>query len=84
MHSEALLRKVNYFVFPARVILTGTEGIAASLSYYFESQTLFIFLHFVFQALLLVFSYFLVGRTFSFRTFIVVGVVITSLTVLPD
>ena len=39
---------LKYFVLPSKVILTGTEGIAAALSYYFESEFLFIGLYFVF------------------------------------
>lgn len=75
---------LKYFVLPSKVILTGTEGIAASLSYYFESYWLFIILYAVFQSVLLLFGYFKVSRSFSFRSFVVVSVVIGSLLMLPE
>ena len=44
---------LKYFVLPSKVILTGTEGIATALSYYYDSYWLFIILYMVFQAALL-------------------------------
>ena len=35
---------LKYFVLPAGIILTGTEGVAAAISYYFENPTIFIVL----------------------------------------
>jgi len=49
---------LKYFILPSKVILTGTEGIATALSYYFESFNLFIVLYVIFQALLLVFAFY--------------------------
>ena len=40
---------LKYFVLPSKVILTGTEGIASALSYYFDSYPLFIGLYLIFQ-----------------------------------
>jgi len=59
---------LKYFVLPSKVILTGSEGIAAALSYYFESYTLFIGLYVVFQLALLSFAWLKVGRTTSRAT----------------
>ena len=80
LYSVAL----KYFVFPSRVILTGTEGIASSLSYFFDSDTLFVLLYVIFQACLLVFAYYRVSRVFAVRTLIVVSTVALCLMVLPD
>ena len=43
---------LKYFVLPSKVILTGTEGIATALSYYFDSYWLFIILYLIFQRIL--------------------------------
>jgi uncharacterized membrane-anchored protein YitT (DUF2179 family) len=75
---------LKYFVLPAKVILTGTEGIAAALSYYFDSYWLFIALYAVFQVLLLAFAFIKVSRRFAIRSFITVVTVITLLTLLPE
>ncbi len=74
---------LKYFVLPSRVILTGTEGIAAALSYYFDSRHLFIVLYLVFQACLLVFAWMRVSRTFAIRSAAVVGIVVAGLSFLP-
>ncbi|KAF0094757.1 MAG: hypothetical protein E1N59_1761 [Puniceicoccaceae bacterium 5H] len=74
---------LKYFVLPAKVILTGMEGIAVSLSYYFESEWLFIGLYLIFQTILLAFGFFKVGRSFSFRSLCVVTTVVVLLAVLP-
>lgn len=75
---------LKYFVLPSQVILTGTEGIAAALSYYFENYALFIILYVVFQAVLLLFAFARVSRTFAFRSLIVVATVVLGLAVLPE
>ena len=80
MYAVAL----RYFVLPSRVVLTGTEGVAAALSYYFESGALFIGLYLVFQLALLAFAFFKVGRVFAVRTLVVVATVVTGLTALPE
>ena len=58
---------LKYFVLPSKVVLTGTEGIATALSYYFESYWLFIGLYLAFQSALLAFAFARVGRTFAIR-----------------
>lgn len=75
---------LKYFVLPSKVILTGTEGIATGVSYYFESYWLFIGLYQLFQAALLAFAFARVSRVFAQRSLLVVGTVILALTVLPD
>lgn len=74
---------LKYFVLPSKVILTGSEGIAAALSYYFESYTLFIGLYVVFQLALLSFAWLKVGRLFAVRSAVVVATVVTALSLLP-
>ena len=75
---------LKYFILPSEVILTGTEGIAASVSYYLESYPLFIVLYLCFQAVLLVFAFFKVSRMFALRTFTVVATVTAALAFLPE
>ncbi|MBK1831898.1 YitT family protein [Verrucomicrobiaceae bacterium R5-34] len=75
---------LKYFVLPSKVILTGTEGIATALSYYFESYALFITLYVIFQAGLLCFAFTKVGRVFALRSMVVVGTVVLGLIVLPE
>lgn len=75
---------LKYFVLPSKVILTGTEGISAALSYYFDSYTLFIVLYLAFQTILILFALIKVSRSFAVRTFAVVSVVITALSLLPE
>ncbi|MGZ0655659.1 YitT family protein [Coraliomargarita sp. W4R53] len=75
---------LKYFVMPSKVILTGTEGIATALSYYFESYWLFIILYMVFQACLLVFAFTGVSRVFALRSLVVVTVVVLALALLPE
>ena len=75
---------LKYFVLPSKVILTGTEGIATALSYYFESYALFIILYMLFQAGLLVFAFVGVSRVFALRSLVVVSVVVLSLMLLPE
>ncbi|MDF3131039.1 YitT family protein [Kiritimatiellaeota bacterium B1221] len=75
---------LKYFVLPSKVILTGTEGVAAALSYYFSNYWVFISLYTVFQLLLLVFAVFKVSRKFALRSFFTVGTIILFLAILPE
>lgn len=75
---------LKYFVMPSKVILTGTEGIASALSYYFDSYWLFISLYAFFQAVLLLFAFLQVSRVFALRSAVVVGTVIAFLAFLPE
>lgn len=75
---------LKYFVLPSKVILTGTEGIATALSYYFENYRLFIVLYVIFQAILLTFAFVKVSKVFALRSFFVVGTVVLSLVVMPE
>lgn len=75
---------LKYFVLPSKVILTGTEGIATSLSYYFESYWLFIALYILFQAGLLAFAFARVSRVFALRSLVIVVTVVLGLVVLPE
>lgn len=47
---------IKYFIFPSKVIMTGTEGIAIATAYFFDSQKLFIWIYLVFQIFLIVFA----------------------------
>ena len=82
--SSGLLYAIalKYFIIPGGVILTGFEGIAVALSYYFESSALFIVLYAIFQSALL-FAYRRISKTFALRSIIVVSTVIGSLLLLP-
>lgn len=75
---------LKYFIFPAGVILTGSEGIASALSYYFESTTVFLILYTIFQAALLSFAYKKISRTFARRSLVVVISVIIGMLLLPE
>ncbi len=75
---------LKYFVLPSRVILTGTEGIASALSYYFDIYWLFIALYLIFQTVLLIFAFMRVSRIFAIRSLIVVVTVVLCLTFLPE
>ncbi len=75
---------LKYFVLPSQIILTGTEGVAAALSYYFESGWLFIALYLLFQSALLAFGFLKVSRVFALRSLVVVVTVAISLAALPD
>ena len=75
---------LKYFVLPSKVILTGTEGIASALSYYFDSYWLFIILYLIFQIILLIFAYVRVSKIFATRTLLVVTTVVLFLAFLPD
>tara|TARA_R110000744_G_scaffold110408_2_gene208259 strand:+ start:32 stop:955 length:924 start_codon:yes stop_codon:yes gene_type:complete len=75
---------LKYFVIPAGIILTGSEGIAVSISYYFENSTIFIVLYALFQTLLMAFAYRKISKTFAYRSLIVVATVILALLFLPE
>lgn len=75
---------LKYFVLPSKVVLTGTEGVAAALSYYFDNFTVFIVLYLIFQAILMIFAFLKISRKFAFRSTLVVGTVVGLLAVLPD
>ncbi len=75
---------LKYFVFPSGIILTGTEGIAVSIAYYFDNPMIFIVLYAVFQIALLTFAYRRISRGFAIRSAIVVATVVTLLFVLPE
>ena len=75
---------LKYFVLPSKVILTGTEGVATALSYYFDSYWLFIVLSLIFQACLLVFAFARVSLVFALRSLLVVGTVVLFLAILPE
>ena len=75
---------LKYFVLPSKVILTGTEGIASALSYYFESYWIFIILYLVFQTVLLGFGFARVSRTFATRSLLVVATVVICLAFFPE
>ncbi|MCD0459715.1 YitT family protein [Roseiconus lacunae] len=75
---------LKYFVLPSKVVLTGTEGIATALSYYYDSYWLFIGLYLLFQLVLLTFAFFRVSRVFAWRSFIVVATVVAGLAFLPE
>lgn len=75
---------LKYFVLPSKVILTGTEGIAAALSYYFDSYALFLCLYLVFQSILLLFAFARVSRVFAVRSLLTVATVTVCLAILPD
>lgn len=74
---------LKYFVIPAGVILTGFEGIAVAISYFFDNETIFVILYAVFQFALLIFAHRKISRTFAMRSLIVVMTVISSLILLP-
>lgn len=75
---------LKYFVLPSKVILTGTEGIATALSYYFESYWLFLAVYVVFQIVLLIFAFRKVSTVFARRSLMVVSTVVVALAVLPN
>lgn len=75
---------LKYFVLPSKVILTGTEGIASALSYYFDNYLLFIILYLSFQSILLLFAFARVSLVFAIRSLIVVVTVVLFLALLPE
>jgi uncharacterized membrane-anchored protein YitT (DUF2179 family) len=75
---------LKYFVLPSKVILTGSEGIAASLSYFFDKGWIFILLYAIFQVCILFFAYKKVSSRFAIRSLIVICTVILLLAILPE
>lgn len=75
---------LRYFVLPSAVILTGTEGIAAALSYYFDAYWVFVVLYSVFQAALLAFAAMRMPPTFARRSLVTVLTVVVALALLPE
>ncbi len=75
---------IKYFIFPAQIIMTGTEGISIATAYFFENQKIFIWMYLSFQSALLMFAFSKIGFHFAFRTALVVGSVVGLLNVLPE
>jgi uncharacterized membrane-anchored protein YitT (DUF2179 family) len=75
---------LKYFVLPSKIILTGSEGIAAALSYYFENYWVFLGLYLAFHSVLLAFAFARVSGMFAFRSMLVVGTVAGCLAVFPE
>lgn len=75
---------IKYFVFPSRVIMTGTEGISIATAYFFDNQKIFIWMYLIFQTALIIFAFTKIGFRFAFRTALVIGSVVGLLTVLPE
>ncbi|MFI4913251.1 MAG: YitT family protein [Sedimentisphaeraceae bacterium JB056] len=75
---------IKYFIFPSKVIMTGTEGISIATAYFFESQNLFTLLYLTFQSLFIIFAFHKIGRRFAVRTMLVIGSVVGLLAVLPE
>ena len=75
---------LKYFVLPSKVILTGTECIASSLSYYFDNYNLFIILYSIFQLTLIIFAFFKVGKVFAINSLIIIVTVVILLAILPE
>lgn len=74
---------LKYFVFPAKVILTGFEGIAAATAYFHDQPWLFLLIYAISQAILIIFAFAKISKTFAFRTMLTVGAVIAGLSILP-
>lgn len=74
---------LKYFVFPAKVILTGFEGLAAATAYFFDKEWLFLLIYAVAQTVLIVFAFAKISKTFALRTMLTVGAVIVGLWLLP-
>ncbi|MEP3213483.1 MAG: YitT family protein [Luteolibacter sp.] len=75
---------LKYFVFPAKVILTGFEGFAAATAYFFDKEGLFLLIYAVSQTILIAFAFAKISKTFAFRTMLTVGAVIAGLWFLPQ
>ncbi|MBK1883009.1 YitT family protein [Luteolibacter pohnpeiensis] len=74
---------LKYFVFPSKIILTGFEGLAAATAYYFEKNSLFLWLYGISQLILIVFAFFKISRGFALRTMLTVSTVLLGLAFLP-
>lgn len=75
---------LKYFVFPAKVILTGFEGLAAATAYFFDTEWLFLLIYAISQTILIAFAFAKISRTFAFRTMLTVGAVVAGLSLLPQ
>ena len=75
---------IKYFIVPTEIILIGTEGIAISLSYFFDSKILFSILFVIFHSLLLVFAFCKISRRFAFHTALLVLFVVLFVNFLPE
>ncbi|MBB5350312.1 uncharacterized membrane-anchored protein YitT (DUF2179 family) [Haloferula luteola] len=75
---------LKYFVFPAKVILTGFEGLAAATAYFFDQPHLFLAIYIASQAVLILFAFAKISRTFAIRTLLTVGAVVAGLALLPS
>lgn len=75
---------IKYFIFPSRVIMTGTEGIAIVTAYFFDNQNLFIWMYLFFHVILIIFAFWKISFRFAFRTALVVMSVVGLLSILPD
>ncbi|MFA5069325.1 MAG: YitT family protein [Candidatus Omnitrophota bacterium] len=75
---------IKYFVFPSRVIMTGTEGISIATAYFFDNQKVFIWLYLFFQTALIIFAFRKISFRFAFRTTLVIGSVVGLLSILPE
>lgn len=74
---------IKYFIFPSRIIMTGTEGVSIATAYFFDDQRIFIWMYLFFQSGLLIFAFLKIGFRFAFRTALVIGSVVGFLSVLP-
>lgn len=75
---------IKYFVFPSRVVMTGTEGISIATAYFFDNQKIFIWMYLFFQTSLIIFAFRKIGSRFAFRTALVIGSVVSVLNLLPE
>lgn len=75
---------IKYFIFPAQVIMTGTEGISIATAYFFDNQNIFIWMYLAFQSLLIAFAFKKIGFRFAFRTMLVIATVVGVLSILPE
>lgn len=75
---------IKYFIFPAQVIMTGTEGISIATAYFFDNQNLFIGLYLFFQSIMIIFAFRKIGFRFAFRTLLVIITVVGALGTLPE
>lgn len=74
---------LHYFIIPSKVILTGFEGVALSISYFLDDNRVFISLYLIFQFFLFLFSFFYLSKRFSLYTGLLVLIVVSLLSVLP-
>lgn len=75
---------IKYFIFPSKIIMTGTEGISIATAYFFDNHMIFIWLYLFFQSALIIFAFIKISFRFAFRTALVVGSVVSLLSLLPE